>query len=78
MLLEAGAPIPETLASARAPTSRPGRRPRPGELPLDAGMRWMVDFAEAEKVGMGIRVALPAADELQLDTLLVFGVKTRR
>ena len=36
-------------------------------------MRWMVDFAEAEKVGMGIRVALTAR---AARALLVFGVKT--
>src|SRR5262245_7996365 len=74
-LLEAGAPIPETLVvgpGTDEPTSPP---PSAGALPLDARMRWMVDFAEAEKVGMGIRIALPAAG-MSFRTLMVFGVKT--
>ncbi len=73
-LLEAGAPIPETLVVGPGTDEPAGPPPAAGELPLDARMRWMVDFAEAEKVGMGIRVALPAATSYS--ALLVFGVKT--
>ena len=41
-------------------------------------MRWLVDFAEAEKVGMGIRVALtPELATGTLDTLLVLGVNAK-
>jgi hypothetical protein len=39
-------------------------------------MKWMVDFAEAEKVGMGIRLRLTADDAQQgFDFLLVFGTR---
>ena len=43
---------------------------------LDTGMRWMIDFATAEKVGMGIRVKMNRdAANAGLDFLLVLGVK---
>ncbi len=43
---------------------------------LDQGMKWMVDFATAEKAGMGIRVKMTKeAAAAGLDFLLVFGVK---
>ena len=45
---------------------------------VDAGIRWMVDFAAAEQAGMGIRVALPARARTGLDLLLVFGVCATR
>ncbi len=38
-------------------------------------MRWMVDFDEAERIGMALRMNLPAATaQAGLDALLVFGV----
>jgi hypothetical protein len=46
-----------------------------GELAIDAGMKWMVDFAEAEKVGMGIRLRLNREQAKGFDILLVFGTK---
>lgn len=43
---------------------------------IDGGMKWMVDFDEAESVGMGIRATLaPAHAAAGLDFLLVMGVK---
>ncbi|HEV7808677.1 MAG TPA: hypothetical protein VGO80_22930 [Solirubrobacteraceae bacterium] len=75
VLLQAGAPIPDTLAVGPGSDEPPGAPPQADELPLDARMRWMVDFAEAERIGMGIRITLTAGDP-QLDTLLVFGVNT--
>ena len=72
VLLEAGAPIPATLPVGPALDDAPPPEAGPERLPLDPGMRWLVDFAEAERVGMGIRIALPP--ELAtgtLDTLLV-------
>ena len=63
VLLEAGAPIPELLPVGFGSES-------------DEGMRWMLEFEAAEAVGMGIRVALPAAPTLQrFDVLLVLGLK---
>lgn len=43
-------------------------------LAIDDGMKWMVDFDEAERLGMGLRLQLPAA-AAKIDLLLVFGVK---
>jgi hypothetical protein len=40
---------------------------------IDAGMRWMIDFATAEKVGMALRIPLPASVGT-VDVLLVTGV----
>ncbi len=41
---------------------------------VDEGMRWMVDFAVAESVGMALRLRVPAALlQAGLDSLLVFG-----
>lgn len=78
VLLEAGATIPEDLAVGLAPTDSTDLPAGAGEevLALDEGLRWLVDFAEAERVGMGIRVALPS--ELvgrTLEALYVFGLK---
>ena len=46
----------------------------PNGLPVDAGMRWLVDFAEAEQVGMGIRVPLAAGEQAGFDRIDVLGV----
>jgi hypothetical protein len=43
---------------------------------IDEGMKWMVDFDAAEKVGMGIRAKLTKEDAAAgLDFVLVMGVK---
>jgi hypothetical protein len=46
-------------------------------LAIDSGMKWMVDFDEAERLGMALRVPLPPvfATSQKVDRLLVFGVK---
>jgi hypothetical protein len=42
---------------------------------VDAGMRWMVDFEEAEAAGMGLRIALTAANLAgPIESLIVLGV----
>jgi hypothetical protein len=48
----------------------------PDGLPVDAGMRWLVDFDEAVRVGMGIRIGLDA-DEYAggFQRILVMGVR---
>jgi len=60
---------PEPDEAARAAIER-------GEqLAIDAGMKWMTDFDEAESAGMALRVAIPAATlSAGLDSLVVFGV----
>jgi hypothetical protein len=45
------------------------------EAAVDAGMRWMVDFEEAEAAGMGLRIALTAANLAgPIESLIVLGV----
>ena len=76
VLLEVGAPIPDDLPVSLAPDDTPAPPPDVETLPIHEGMRWMVDFTEAERVGMGVRIPLPPdlADGA-LDLLVVFGVK---
>lgn len=43
--------------------------------PVDDGMAWMVDFDEAERAGMALRMTIPPATlAAGLDSLLVFGI----
>jgi hypothetical protein len=71
----AGNPIPDKLNTGPDP-SVPSDEVFEGELAIDSGMKWMVDFEEAEKVGMGIRVRLnPDQAARGFDFLLVFGTK---
>ena len=45
------------------------------QLQVDPGMKWMVDFDEAEQKGMALRFTVPpAALSAGLDSLFVFGV----
>jgi hypothetical protein len=45
------------------------------EAAVDDGMRWMVDFEEAEAAGMGLRIALTAANLAgPIESLIVLGV----
>ncbi len=45
------------------------------QLQVDPGMKWMVDFDEAEQKGMGLRITVPpAASGAGVDSLFVFGV----
>jgi hypothetical protein len=67
-----GGLIPDTLAVGPDPSLSANVDP----FGVDAGMKWMVDFDEAERVGMGIRVKLRREDaSAGLDFLLVMGVK---
>jgi hypothetical protein len=42
--------------------------------PIDESLRWLVDYAEAERVGMGVTVALPRPGQ-PIRRLLVYGVR---
>ena len=45
------------------------------QLGLDPGMTWLVDFDEAERAGMALRLTVPAAIlAAGIDSLVVFGV----
>jgi hypothetical protein len=62
-----GNPIRQPLAS--------GPDPAGAGDPLGGEMRWMVDFAEAVRAGMGMEIPIPAALAGGLDLLLVVGVR---
>lgn len=48
-----------------------------GDLKLPANLRWLEDFKEAEKVGMGIRVSLSNAEFTGgFDKIFVLGIKS--
>lgn len=67
-----GGLIPDTLATGPDPSASATADP----LGIDEGMKWMVDFETAEKVGMGIRARLAGEDAAAgLDFLLVLGLK---
>jgi hypothetical protein len=71
-----GATIPDTLQVGPDPQAP---EPPPGELPVDDGMRWMVEFDKAVAAGMGLRVPYaedPDLPRLGLDELLVLGIKS--
>ena len=63
-------------APALGPDPKAAPESSPNDAPaIDAGMRWMVDFDEAERIGMALRMNLPAAiAQAGLDALVVFGV----
>ena len=61
-------PDPQAMMPPTPPIS-------PDQLAIDPGMKWMVDFTEAEAKGMGLRLTLPAAVVTAgIDRLMVFGV----
>ncbi len=76
-----GQPVREKLPvgpdpSPPDPSKPPPPPPSDEVLAIDDGMKWMVDFDEAERAGMGIRLQLAREQAQQgLDYLLVFGTK---
>jgi hypothetical protein len=62
--------VPDAVQLGLSPDAGP---PVAGQ-PLEPGLAWLVDFDEAERIGMGIRI--PVADERGFDRLLVLGVRT--
>ena len=57
-----GSAIPDVLLDRTGPSVTLDRRPMSINSAIDDGMKWMVDFDAAEKVGMGIRARLTQAD----------------
>ncbi|HEU4794944.1 MAG TPA: hypothetical protein VFT02_04890, partial [Pyrinomonadaceae bacterium] len=67
-----GSAIRESLANGPDPAESDAI----DETGLDQGMQWMVNFAEAEAAGMGIRVKLnPETAAAGFDFLLVLGIR---
>jgi hypothetical protein len=77
VMLDAGVPIASALAVGPDPSAPPPTDTSDERLAVDQGMRWLIDFGEAERVGMALRVALAGEDaRLGFDRLVVFGVRT--
>lgn len=71
VFIEWGELIPDPLPTGPSPAAK-----KPDAGLVDEGMKWMVDFDEAVKKGMGIRVQLTSEQALKgLDRLVVLGVK---
>jgi hypothetical protein len=73
--------IPDDLAAGPDPNALLDETttPNPDEPQVDPGMKWMIDFDEAEKKGMGLRLKL-TVDEAQkgFDILMVVGTNTQQ
>lgn len=70
-----GNQIPDQLAVGPAPQET-GALPDEGNLPIDEGMRWMVDFATAESIGMGVRIALTEEQaKAGFERVVVLGIR---
>ena len=67
-----GQPIPDILSVG--PNPQADVPDNVEALAIDDDMQWMVDFDEAERKGMGLRLQLPTVAPT-IDRLLVFGVK---
>ncbi len=78
VLEETGEPIPSPLIVGPDPSATQQNQIRQidDELAVSDDMRWMVEFDEAVKQGMGFRVALSKQDwQRGLDRLFVLGVR---
>jgi len=70
-----GAPVDREPAVGPDPQDKSEATPE--QPAIDAGMQWMVDFNDAEKHGMAMRMKVPAAVAQQgIDALVVFGVSS--
>ena len=68
--------IPDRLATSPSPAAELPDNPQPGELVVDQGIRWLVDFNVAEEVGMGLRIPLASGEAQKgYDQLIVLGLK---
>ena len=77
-LVVAGSPVVSPLATGPDPYAPAADQLHPvnGDLHVPDAMRWMVDFGEAVKVGMGIRVPLSALQaQSGFDRVFVLGVR---
>lgn len=75
---EVGNPIPATVIAGPDPSAPPADQLRPDgdDVSVGSPMRWITDFDEAVRIGMGFRVPLAADDVRQgFDRMLVLGVK---
>ncbi len=73
-LKASGTPISRNLPAGPDPSLLDKDGPE-SELPIDEGMKWMIDFAQAEAAGMGIRIPLTPHQATGFDFLLVVGTR---
>lgn len=73
--------VPDELPVTPTPGAEEDEAPDTDGVPVDPDLRWLTDFAEAEKVGMAMTLspdtspgAVPTSLSQGLDTLLVVGV----
>ncbi|HYR07505.1 MAG TPA: hypothetical protein VEQ60_07045, partial [Longimicrobium sp.] len=78
VLAAVGEPIPAELAAGPDPRAPQPASFDPAALATDAGMRWLVDFDEAVRVGMGLRIPLASATEATTgyDLVVALGIST--
>jgi hypothetical protein len=70
-----GERIPPELAAGPDPLA-PRQSVPDDQLPIDPGVRWLVDFGEAVRVGMGLRLRLAGAEATRgYDELAVVGLR---
>ncbi|MBO4209055.1 hypothetical protein [Micromonospora echinofusca] len=80
----ASTPVTRDLAAGPDPSATGAAAPPTGDpeaVPVDAGMRWMVDHATATAAGMAFTVPVPAGTDGRprpVQRLLVFGVDADR
>lgn len=68
-----GNPVPDHVHMGPDPSAPPTGVSAAGAPRVDAGLQWVIDFAAAEQVGLGVRVTVPADDGI--DRLIAFGVR---
>lgn len=69
-----GAPIPDPLPLAPFGSLDNITANKASEI-FDEETKWLIDFAKAEEVGMGIRINLNTATPAKFEVLMVLGVK---
>ncbi|HEY5350764.1 MAG TPA: hypothetical protein VIJ64_13550, partial [Candidatus Lustribacter sp.] len=68
-----GSAVPDHVHMGPDPSAAPPVVTADGRPRVDAGLQWVIDFAAAEGIGLGVRVPVPA--EGGLDRVIAFGVR---
>jgi hypothetical protein len=69
-----GQPVPDPLPVGPQPDADVPE-PADGEPAIDPALKWMYDFDEAERVGMGVRVPVGEGPVARIDLVVAVGVK---
>jgi hypothetical protein len=80
VVLYSGSTSRQVTGSPITPGLKVGFTPHDGTLPdglpVDAGMRWLVDFQEAVNVGMGVQIRITPGERASgFDRIIVFGLR---